>query len=119
MRIAYDYIQSRIVEDNEQQFLITNSVALLRELQRQRVIPVFVSGSACDFLGALADYLDVNHVLATNLEVSKEGKYTGKVHGRIMIGSGKAEAVSEFLKQQAVDPAVCYGIRDHPTDAWS
>lgn len=117
VNIACNYIKSRIAEDNKKQFFIRCSVSLLLELREKGILPVFVSGSACDFLGALADHLGVYHVLATKLEVSQNGKYTGNIHGRSIIGRGKAEAVTEFLKHQSVDPSVCYGIGDHVTDA--
>ncbi|MDX5595689.1 HAD-IB family phosphatase [Pseudovibrio sp. SPO723] len=114
---ARAYIYDRIAEDGYRRFFIRNTIAQLEALRHKGVEPVFVSGSACDFLEALAEHLEVKHVLATQLVVSETGHYTGEIAGRCMIGHGKKEAVTEFLAARAMDPALCFGVGDHPSDA--
>lgn len=89
---------------------------MLEELKRENILPVFVSGSACDFLCELAKFLGAYDVLATKLEINPDGIYTGKITGQCMIGEGKAKAVSDFLKKNRAEPSSCYGVGDHESD---
>lgn len=114
--IARTYIQNRISESDRRPFFIPACVAQLKALRHQGVAPVFVSGSACDFLASIAEHLEVEYVLATRLQVSAAGRYTGEIDGRCMIGAGKAAAVAEFLAEHSVDPTQCFGFGDHPSD---
>ena len=63
--------------------------------------------SSVDFIVApLAAYLDVNGVLATNLEFS-DGACTGRFDGLPMFRREKKERVLAFLAEHAIDPRDC------------
>jgi len=113
---AARYFKRRTAE-SEHPLFVWPVVMRLRDLAARGIEPVFVSGSATIFLRPVAAMLEVQHVLATTLEEDASGCLTGEITGRCMIGSGKAEAVRDFLSARNVDPAVCWGFGDHPSDA--
>jgi HAD superfamily hydrolase (TIGR01490 family) len=77
---------------------------------------VFVSGAFLPCLESLAKQLRVNHILSTQLEIIN-GKYTGKILPPQTIGSGKAEAIRTFLKEQNFHyPERCFAYGDHYSD---
>lgn len=76
---------------------------------------VFVSGSFFSCLKPIADFLDVKHILATELE-ERQGKLTGKIISQT-IGQGKADAIRNFLAQKNFnDLKSCFAYGDHESD---
>ncbi|WP_068089146.1 HAD family hydrolase [Polycladidibacter stylochi] len=116
-KIAKDYINMRLANNGHRPFLIPETVKALHDLKKNGFEPVFVSGSAIDFLFQLAQALGVRHVLATALSTDSKGCYTGKLSGDCMIGAGKANAVGKFMATHKADPALCYAFGDHISDA--
>ncbi|KZL14448.1 haloacid dehalogenase-like hydrolase [Pseudovibrio axinellae] len=115
--IAATYIEKRVLQNEFYPFFIPETIMRLKELRTNGFEPVFVSGSAYDFLFKLAETLGVNHILATELEVDANGVYTGEIAGRCMIGDGKTEAVRAFMQTHQADPMVCHAYGDHISDA--
>ncbi|WP_081466882.1 HAD family hydrolase [Methylobacter tundripaludum] len=76
---------------------------------------VLVSGSFREVLAPLAKRLGVTDILCSPLE-EKDGCYTGNMLGSPMIGYGKANAVSDYLREHHIDPVHCYGYGDDTTD---
>lgn len=113
---AARYFERRAAE-SEHPLFVGTVVARLRDLAARGIEPVFVSGSATIFLRPVATMLEVRHVLATTLEEDASGRLTGEITGRCMIGPGKAGAVRDFLLVRNVDPDLCWGFGDHPSDA--
>lgn len=95
--------------------MIASTLRVLRAHQERGQHPVFVSGSLTEILQPLARELGVRHNLATCLEV-RQGRYTGEIEGRQMIGPGKAEAVRAFLDRQGTSAAECFAYGDDITD---
>ena len=86
-------------------------------LQRRRgLVPAFVSGSLPEILAPLSRELMVSHIIATNLEVSSQGFYTGAIIQPQTIGLGKAKAIGRFLAQRSADPAACHAYGDDISD---
>lgn len=112
--ISQKYIYNKIA--NNKKFIIKKVVSQLELYRRENYQPVFLSGSAIDFIKPLADYLNVEHCLATHLAINDEGKYTGEIDGGSMIGEGKKNAVIKFLSSYHVDPMNCAGFGDHISD---
>lgn len=112
--IAQSYMDGRL--SGSEAFLIEPVVSELEALRSKGYVPVFVSGSAVDFILPLARHLAVEHCLATRLSVDAEGRYTGEIAGHSMIGQGKRTAVLDFLSDHAGDPAACAGFGDHISD---
>lgn len=84
------------------------------QLNKARVI--FVSGSFSACVNPIADYFEVDDVLATNLEKNGEF-YTGNIILPQTIGKGKAKAVSLFLNRVGnfnLENSYAYG--DHMSD---
>ncbi len=102
-------------KQNRVAFYHSRPLAELREHQRQGREIVFVSGSFPALLNPIAEELDVEHVLATELEVCN-GIYTGGIHPPQTIGEGKAEAVRRFLQARQVAPALCFAYGDDVSD---
>ena len=51
---------------------------------------------------ALADYLEIPHLIATQLEL-KDGLYTGKLADEYCAGSGKVKYIKEFCQKHELD----------------
>lgn len=95
--------------------MIAPTLQALREHQARGQVPVFVSGSLMEILEPVARELEVEHCLATRLEV-REGRYTGALEGGQVIGQGKADAIHAFLGRQAASAAECFAYGDDLTD---
>jgi len=92
-------------------------VAELERHQQAGTEPVFVSGSFQALLAPVAVKLGVGHILATTLEETSDGRYTGVILPPQTIGSGKAEAVRRFLTERGGIAADCYAYGDDISDA--
>lgn len=90
-------------------------LAELRSHQRAGREVVFVSGSFPALLEPIAEELEVEHVLSTQLEV-REGAYTGELLPPQTIGTGKAEAIRAFLHGRNVAPELCFAYGDDISD---
>ncbi len=100
---------------SETPFYHARPLAELEMHQRQGREIVFVSGSFPALLEPIAQELGVVHILATRLAV-KDGRYTGEILPPQTIGSGKAEAIGEFLSQKQCSPEGCYAYGDDISD---
>ncbi len=116
-QIAVDYVSQRLQDDAMVPYLIQPVVTQLQQLKADGITPVFLSGSAVDFLVPLANHLNVNHILATQLKVDKAGHYTGKIVSQPMIGAGKRQALINFTSQHQSSLSDCYAFGDHSSDA--
>ena len=103
------------LQQNTKPLFYDNVVAELREHQAKNREIVFVSGSFPALLAPVAKHLNVNHILATNMEIQGEC-YTGEILPPQTIGAGKAEAVSTFLKQVNFEAENCYAYGDDISD---
>ncbi|EJU31807.1 MULTISPECIES: HAD family hydrolase [Klebsiella] len=112
--ISQKYICDKITSNKK--FIIKKVVYQLELYRRENYQPVFLSGSAIDFIKPLANYLNVEYCLATHLVINDEGKYTGDIDGGSMIGEGKRNALMKFLSSSHVDPINCAGFGDHISD---
>ncbi|WP_347331912.1 HAD family hydrolase [Marinimicrobium locisalis] len=90
-------------------------LAELQMHQRQGREIVLVSGSFPALLEPIARELGVPHILSARLVV-REGLYTGEVLSPQTIGSGKAEAIGEFLSERQCNPERCYAYGDDISD---
>lgn len=69
---------------------------------------VVIASSASRYqIQAAGDALGVEHILFTPLEV-QEGVLTGRVDGKSLWRSGKAEATRTFIDTHGLDAAACY-----------
>lgn len=97
-------------------FYISTITKQLRLQRRKVLVPAFFSGSLQEILAPLSRELMVSYVIATNLEISSHGFYTGAIVQPQTIGVGKAKAIGHFLAQRSADPAACHAYGDDISD---
>lgn len=100
---------------SELPFYHARPLAELEMHQRQGCEVVFVSGSFPALLEPIARELGVFHILSTRMAV-EGGRYTGEILSPQTIGSGKAEAIGEFLSQRQCSPESCFAYGDDISD---
>jgi len=76
---------------------------------------VIVSSSGEEVVGPIGAMVGADHVLATRMVVSDDGKYTGEIE-RYVYGPEKAEAVRELAAERGYDLAASYAYSDSITD---
>ena len=76
---------------------------------------VIVSSSGEEVVGPIGAMVGADHVLATRMVVSDDGKYTGEIE-RYVYGPEKAEAVRELAAEREYDLAESYAYSDSITD---
>lgn len=77
---------------------------------------VLVSGSFNACLKPIAQYVEADFVIGTNLQIIDD-KYTGNINSPQIIGEGKELAIKNFLKDiDFSDLKNCYAYADHITD---
>jgi HAD superfamily hydrolase (TIGR01490 family) len=76
---------------------------------------VLVSSSGEEVVGPIGAMVGADHVLATRMVVSDDGKYTGEIE-RYVYGPEKAEAVRELAAERGYDLAASYAYSDSITD---
>ena len=82
----------------------TVTVSRLKELSKQGVVPVFVSGSFKEVLGPIAKHLKVKHILATKMLIGSDGAFSGEIGTPQTIGAGKALSVNQSWRSMAPIP---------------
>ncbi len=103
------------VRNGAEPFYHSRPLAELRAHQQAGREVVFVSGSFPALLDPIAEELEVRYVLSTRLEV-RDGLYTGDIVPPQTIGSGKVNALEEFLRVQGGAPERCYAYGDDVSD---
>lgn len=96
--------------------LIEETIALLRDLEADGFVPVFVSGSFEEILEPLAAQLGVTHILCAPMIMGPGGFYTGELEGMPSIGPGKQSAIRRFLERHGSDAEACWAIGDDTSD---
>lgn len=84
--------------------------------QREGHIVVLVTGSHLPLIEPLGKALNIDHILATEVEV-KGNTYTGKIKNDFpMVGDGKALAIKRFAEQNNINLSRSYAYSDHISD---
>eukprot|EP00899_Mesostigma_viride_P005862 jgi/Mesvir1/15277/Mv06495-RA.1 len=92
-----------------------DAMAKVASLKRNGYSIVLVTGSPDFLMQPIADVLNADDVLATELEV-KDGKFTGKMRGNALAGEEKAVRMREYAASHGVDLAQCYAFADSIAD---
>lgn len=101
---------------NQEKVFVQDSIAELQAHQKKGAAIVLVSGSFEDCLAPLAQFLKVDGVLATKLK-AEDGICLGEIEGHQIIGLGKAQAISAYLKEKDfIQLDKCYAYGDHISD---
>ncbi|MEC3954074.1 HAD-IB family hydrolase [Nocardia sp. CDC153] len=93
----------------------TDAVEALRAHQNSGDTTVLLSGSFAAAIAPVADALGADHLIATTPVVDAAGVLTGEVH-HPMIGTAKASAVTDFLREHGIARENSYGYGDHASD---
>jgi len=65
--------------------------------KNKNAVVVILSSALCPVCRVVADYLDIDDIICTELE-SAEGKYTGKPAGRLCFGKEKKSRMSDYCE---------------------
>ncbi len=96
--------------------LFADAVAQVRWHQSQGHRVVLVTGGAEFAVAPLADWLNAD-LLAAQLE-ERNGKFTGRLVGEVLIGEGRANAVRAYAERNGVDLRESYAYGDNISDAF-
>ncbi|WP_020207658.1 HAD family hydrolase [Gilvimarinus chinensis] len=110
--LAYEWY---LLQSKDKRFYHSHVISLLRQHQSLGHTCVFVSGSFQELLEPIAKELNVEHVLAIELETDN-GRYTGRIIPPQTIGEGKVLAIEEFLAQHLICASNCYAYGDDISD---
>ena len=87
----------------------------IQEHKEQGTPVVFVTGSLDFIVQPIADYLDVDSVLAPQLG-ERDGQFTGELTTVPLIGEEKAKAVQAYAEQHAISLEDSYAYGDSQSD---
>ena len=89
--------------------------ARVREHHAAGHLTILLSGSIFPLVRLLGDHLDVDHVVATELEADG-GIYTGRLAGKHVAAEQKAYLVGELAARHGFDLRESYCYADHRSD---
>ena len=95
--------------------IFSEAVSEIQEHKQQGMAVVFVTGSLDFIVQPIADYLDVDAVLAPQLQ-EQNGKFTGELTTAPLIGERKAEAMQVFAEQHEILLKDSYAYGDSQSD---
>lgn len=90
-------------------------INLVRKHQDNGCVIVVVSNVIKPLADCIARNLNINYVIATELEI-KDGKYTGKISGDIIYGTTKRQKATELINYMNLSLDNSYSYADHYTD---
>lgn len=103
------------VDDVIAPLVYAEALALIDEHRRRGRRVVLVSASPEEVVEPLADYLGVDHVIATRSRVDSAGRYTGEL-AFYADGPGKAEAVRDLAGRWGLELRECFAYSDSSSD---
>ncbi len=93
----FDWItDERFVPD-----LRSDIMDILRDHQSKGHVVALVSGSPQRLLDMIASRLEIQHAVGTAFEI-KDGRYTGKIAGPLVMYEGKMAVLQDFAAQNAI-----------------
>lgn len=91
------------------------AVSLIEDHKEAGRDVIIVSASGLDVVGPIGQLLGADGVVATELEISEDGKYTGGIT-RYVYAEEKARAIRDLAEEAGYDLAECYAYSDSVTD---
>ena len=114
--------EKRLIDEAEGWFseyvrptIYAEALELVRGHQRAGHVVALVSGATRYVSQPLADYLDVEHVMHTQLEV-RDGNFTGRVIEPICFGEGKVYWLRQWIEREGIELARSHFYTDSITD---
>lgn len=93
----------------------SEALFLIDEHHREGHQVYIISSSPAEIVRPLAAYLGIDDVIATQVSVDAEGKFTGELDF-YAYGPGKADAVRTLAESEGIDLAASYAYSDSFTD---
>ena len=95
--------------------LFSEAISQIQEHKEQGTVVVFVTGSLDFIVQPIADYLDVDSVLAPQLH-EQNGQFTGELTTVPLIGEEKAKAVQAYAERHGISLEESYAYGDSQSD---
>ena len=95
--------------------IFSEAIAQIQEHKEQGIAVVFVTGSLDFIVEPIADYLDVDSVLAPQLH-EQNGQFTGELTTVPLIGEEKAKAMQAYAEQHGISLEKSYAYGDSQSD---
>ena len=106
---------NRAVGEFLEEALIPETRDRIRQHQEQGHKTWLVTASPIEMALPISQYLGMNGALATIPEV-REGRYSGYLHGTIMRGPAKGEAIRSLAERDSIDLDKSYAYSDSIND---
>lgn len=106
---------NRVVGEFLEEALIPETRDRIRQHQEQGHKTWLVTASPIEMALPISQYLGMNGALATIPEV-REGRYSGYLHGTIMRGPAKGEAIRSLAERDSIDLDKSYAYSDSIND---
>ena len=91
-------------------------VARVKAHQTKGHVLVLISGSVRYLLEPVAEDLGFDHLLCTDLEVTPDGRMTGKAAGPVCVDKNKRKLTLALAQKIGLDLAKSYAYGNHPSD---
>ena len=95
--------------------IFSAAITQIQEHKEQGTAVVFVTGSLDFIVYPIADYLDVDSVLAPQLH-EQNGQFTGELTTAPLIGEEKAKAIQTYAEQHGISLEESYAYGDSQSD---
>lgn len=95
-----------------------DAVAEVRRVHDEGCVTLLVSATFQEIAHAVAESLGFDGVVATRMELDKNGRFTGRVEGEVIAGEGKCRAVAQWANEH-IGPgrwSITYAYGDHISD---
>ncbi|NRB37220.1 MAG: HAD-IB family hydrolase [Pseudomonadales bacterium] len=102
-------------EQQTTELWIEPGVRLLQHYQDAGMEVVLVSGSFIELLAPIAQALNADNIIATQLEVH-QGQYSGQIIGPPCIGKGKEDRIKAYCQSRDIDLQDCVAVGDDISD---
>lgn len=96
--------------------LAKNIVERLREHQKKGHVTVLISGSLRYTLEPVMADLGIDHLLCSDLEMGKDGLFTGRTKGPLCVDAEKAVQAKMLAEKEGIDLSISYAYGNHQVD---
>ena len=113
--VAMKAASTMVFETHMRPKIFSEAVSQIQEHKEQGTAVVLVTGSLDFIMQPIADYLDVDAVLAPQLR-EENGQFTGELTTEPLIGEEKTKAMRKYADQHGISLAESYAYSDSQSD---
>jgi len=114
-RAELEKLVGEALEDVVAPLVFSEALFLIDEHHREGHQVYIISSSPTEIVRPLAAYLGIDNVIATQVGVGEDGKFTGELDF-YAYGPGKAEAVRRLAESEGIDLSASFAYSDSFTD---